>query len=252
MTFTCWRVSSTSPSPDAVGPATPRVGPAWPGLSVCTSSDRRRNHADGLGRLSRPPLKPLPCPQTAGVWEGGVPQGHRSRSHSFRSNNKGSPSPLPPRLGADTCAWRGPERGEGSWGSVPAAPPFPGASGRDHRRLLGSGTGLGFSWGARCRLRGSLGRGSIRVLLCMLFCKYLLGTLIYSKNIFHNVSESCDGSLWRGHARVGLCPAAACSEWSRPRSPSSVPQARTVARRHQTDFLTLPPAAFWECRGVAP
>lgn len=81
-------------------------------------------------------------------------------------------------------------------------PPVPG---RDRGLLLGSRTGLGFSHG--CRPRGSLGKGSIRVLLCM-FCKYLLGTLIYSKNIFRNV---CLSLVMRahggGHGGAGACPA---------------------------------------------
>lgn len=112
--------------------------------------------------------------------------------------------------------------------------------------------GAGLDWvflGARRRLRGSLGRGSIRVLLCMLFCKYLLGTLIYSKNIFHNVSESCDESLWRGHAPVGLCPAATCSEWSGPRSPSSVPLARTVCSSAPDRLPHTPPGSVPGVKG---
>lgn len=160
MTFTCWCMSSTSPSPDAVGPATPGVGPAWPGLSICTSSDHRRSHvADKTGSWQwlRPPLKPLPCPQTAGVWEGGAPQGHRSRSHSFRSNHEGSPSLLPPGLGADTCAWRGPERGRVP-GALSLPPPLSGRLRAGPRVASGEQDWIGFFSGCQAPDWGSLGR----------------------------------------------------------------------------------------------
>lgn len=129
--------------------------------------------------------QPLPCPQTAGVLGGSACQSHRNRSHSPEIT---AAPPTSARAGGRHLCLAGPQAGEGSWGSVSAPAPSspPG-------RVRGGFWGAGLDWvflAVPSAGSGSLGKGSIRVLLCMLFCKYLLGTLIYSKNIFHNVCLS--------------------------------------------------------------